>query len=89
MAKYSYHYTKLKATYYIATKGKALTTLVKFVQDLLMLLGLRPQHLQTDSGGEFIADYDDYCKVTAIIQHFSSPNTWEKMASANGTGARS
>ena len=52
MAKYSDHYTKFEAIYLISTKDKVLTTLVKFVQDLVMLLGLRLQHLRADGDGE-------------------------------------
>ena len=79
MAKYSNHFTKFKAVYFIPTKDMALTTLVKVVQDLVMPLGLRLQHLRADGGGEFIADYyRDYCETTAIIQQFSSPNTPEQ-----------
>ena len=76
MAKCSNHYTKFKAVYFILAKDKALTTQVKFVQDFVMPLGLRLQHLHSDGGGEFIADfYRDYCKTTTIMQQFSSTNT--------------
>ena len=79
MAKYSDHFTKFKGVYFIPTKDKALMTLVKFVQDLVMPLGLRLQHLRADGGGEFTADYyRDYCKTTVTIQQFSSPNTPEQ-----------
>ena len=79
MVKYSDHFSKFKAIYFISSKDHALTTLVKFVQDLVMPLGLRLQHLRADGGGEFIAGYyREYCKTTAIIQQFSSPNTPEQ-----------
>ena len=79
MAKYSDHYTKVKAVYFISTKDNALVTLIKFVQDFVMTLGLRLQHSRTDGGGEFIADYyRDYRKTTAIIKQFSPPNTPEQ-----------
>ena len=53
--------------------------LVKFVQDLVMPLGLRLLHLRVDGGDEFIADYcRDYCKTTAIIQQSRLPNTPEQ-----------
>ena len=56
MAKYSDNDTKFEAVFFISTKGKALMTLVIFVQDLVMFLGLRLQHLRADGGGEFISD---------------------------------
>ena len=69
MAKYSDHYTKFKAVYFISTKDKALTTLVNFMQGFVMLLSIFLLHLRADGGGEFIADYYcNYCKTTAIIQ---------------------
>ena len=40
MTKYSTHYTKFKAVYFISTKDKALTALVKFMRDLVISLGL-------------------------------------------------
>ena len=60
MAKCSDHYTKFKVVDFISTKDKVLTTLVKFVQDLLMPLGLCLLHLRVDGGSEFIADYYRY-----------------------------
>ena len=51
-------------------------TLIKFVQDLVIPLGLRLQALRVDSAGDYIGDYyNDYCKNTAIILRFSSSNT--------------
>ena len=75
VAKYSDHFNKFKAVYFISTK--ALTTLAKFVPDLVMPLGL--QYLRVDGGSELTADYyRDYSKSTAIIQQFSSPNSPEQ-----------
>ena len=48
MAKCSDHYTKFKAIYIIPTKDKALTTLVKLMQDFVIPLGLCLQHLRAD-----------------------------------------
>ena len=60
-------------------KNKALTTLVKFVQDLGLPLGLRLQHLHADRGGEFTADCNRNCSnTTAIIRQFSLPNSPEQ-----------
>ena len=50
------HFTKFKAVCFISEKDKALTTLVKYVQDLVMPLGLRLLHLRGDSVGDFIVD---------------------------------
>ena len=84
MSKCSDHY-KFKAVYFISTKDKALTTLVKFVQDLVMPLGPRLLHLRADGGVEFIADYyHDYFKTT-----LSRPTLQSKQFSVNGTSARS
>ena len=45
-----------------------LTTLVKFVQDIVMPLGLLFQHLRADGGGEFITDYDrNYCTTEVSL----------------------
>ena len=69
MAKCSDHFTKFKVVYPILTKDKALTTLVRFVQDFVMPLGTSPPNLRANGGGEFIADYyHDYCKTTAISE---------------------
>ena len=79
MAKYSDHYTKITAVYFISTKDKALTTLFKFVQDLVMPLGLHLQHLRADGGAVFTADYyREYCKTTAVMQQFRLSNTPEQ-----------
>ena len=74
-AKYSDHYTKFKAAYFISTKDKALTTLVELVQVFVMPLGLCLIHLRIDAGSGFIADYYN---TTAIIQQFSLPATLEQ-----------
>ena len=69
MTKYCDHYTKFKAVYFISTKDKALTILIKFVQDIVNAFRAFLQHLHADGGGEFIAGYyRDYCKTTEIIQ---------------------
>ena len=78
MTKCPDHYTKFKAVYFFSAKYKVLTTLVKFVQDFVMPLGLLLRHMRADGGGEFIASYyRDCCRTTAIIQLFNSPNTLE------------
>ena len=78
MIKCSDHSAKFKAGYFISTKDKALTTQVKFTQDFVAPLGRHLQHLRTDGGSEFIADYfRDCCKTPVIIHQFSSPNTPE------------
>ena len=56
MFKCSDYYTKFKVIYFIL-KDRPLSTLVKFVQDSVMSLCLRLQHMDADGGGEFIADY--------------------------------
>ena len=64
MAKYSDHYTRFKAIYFISTKDTAVTTLIIFVQAFVMPAGPRLLHLRVDGGGEFIADYyRDYLKT--------------------------
>ena len=79
MAKYSDHCAKFKVDYFISTKDKALTVQVKIVQDFIMPLGLRLQHLRADGGGELVTDYHRHnCKTTAITQQFSSVNTPEQ-----------
>ena len=79
MARYSDHFTKFKTGYIMLTKDKTLTTLVKFVQDIVIPLGLHFLHLCADGGGEFIADhYRGYCKTTVIIRQFTLPNITER-----------
>ena len=68
MANFSDYYTKFKVFHSISTTNKALTTLVKFVQNLIIPLGLRIQHIRAHGDGKFIADY---CKTTVIIPQFS------------------
>ena len=86
MAKCSDHYNKFKAVYFISTKDKALTTLIRFVQDFGIPLELYLQHLRPDGGGKFIADYYcDYCKTTMIIQQFCLSNT---LSEYNGINER-
>ena len=79
MVRYSDHYTKFKVVDFISTKDKALTTLVKYVQDFVMLLGLSLLYLHAIGGGVFTFDYyHDHSKTTVIIQLFNSPNTPEQ-----------
>ncbi|CAB1109566.1 unnamed protein product [Ectocarpus sp. CCAP 1310/34] len=76
MAKFTDHATRLKAVYFIAKKGDALSSLVNYVQDVAIPLGLRVQYLHSDNGGEYVnSDFRDYCRTTGIIQRFSSPHT--------------
>ena len=56
LAKWSDHHIKFKTVYIITTKDEALTALVKPVQNFVIPLGLRFQHLRADGGGEFISD---------------------------------
>ena len=89
ITKYFDHYTRFKAVYLISAKDKALTTLVKFVQDFVMPLGLRLQHLWADGGNEFVADYSrGYCKTTASMQQFSPPKTPEYNGISERDGLR-
>ena len=75
MTMYVDHYTKFKVVYFISTKDKAMTNLVKFIQGLVRPIGPRLLNLRSDGGGEFIANYYlDYCKTTVIIQQVSSLN---------------
>ena len=55
--KFCNHCIKFKVVYFISTKDKALTILVKFVQDFVMPLGFRLLHLRADGRGDFIVDY--------------------------------
>ena len=88
MAKWSDRYTNFKAVYFFSTQDKALTALVKFVQDFVIPLGLRLQYLHADGGVEFITDYNrDCCKTPVIIQQFSSPNTPEYNGLSERDGA--
>ena len=79
MAKYFDYFTKFKSIYFISTKDKALTFLVKIVQGFVKPLGLCLLHLRANGGGEFTADYHrDNCTNTATIQEFRAHNTSEQ-----------
>eukprot|EP00903_Cladosiphon_okamuranus_P019947 g18331.t2 len=76
MAKFTDHASRLKAVYFIAKKSDALSSLVNFVQDIAIPLGLRVEYLRSDNGGEFVnSEFRHYCKTTGIVQQFSSPHT--------------
>eukprot|EP00903_Cladosiphon_okamuranus_P017943 g16510.t1 len=76
MAKFTDHASRLKAVFFIAKKNDALASLVNFVQDIAIPLGLRVEYLRSDNGGEFVnSKFRHYCKTTGIIQQFSSPHT--------------
>ena len=76
MAKFTDHSSRLKAVYFIAKKSDALSSLVNFVQDIAIPLGLRVEYLRSDNGGEFVSsEFRHYCKTTGIVQQFSSPHT--------------
>ena len=76
MVKFSDHYTKFKAEYFILTKYKVLTTLITLVREFVKPLELCLHHLCADGGGKFITDfYRDCCKTSLIIQQLSSHNT--------------
>ncbi|CAM9498217.1 unnamed protein product [Sphacelaria rigidula] len=76
MTKFTDHYTRFKAGYFIETKDETLRTLCRFIKDLAIPLGLRVHRLRSDRGGEHIADYfGRYCKTTDILQEFTAPYT--------------
>ena len=60
-------------------EGQGTDGSVKFVQDIVMPVGLHLLHLRADCVGKFIADYyDDYCKNTVVIQQLLSPHIPEQ-----------
>ena len=68
MAKFTDHYSRLKVVYFIKAKSEALSTLVKYIQDVAIPLGLRVHRLRSDRGGEYIADYfRRYRKTIGIL----------------------
>ena len=76
MAKYTDHVSRLKAVYFIAKKSDSLSSLVNFVQDIAIPLGLRVENLHSDNAGEYVnSTFREYCKTTGIVQRFSSPHT--------------
>ncbi len=76
MAKFTDHVSRLKAVYFIAKKSDALSSLISYVQDMAIPLGLRVENLRSDNGGEYVNhDFQHYCKTTGIVQQFSSPHT--------------
>eukprot|EP00752_Nemacystus_decipiens_P017171 g15384.t1 len=76
MAKFTDHVTRLKAVYFVAKKSDALSSLINFVQDIAVPLGLRVEYLRSDNGGEYVSsDFRNYCKTTGIVQQFTSPHT--------------
>eukprot|EP00903_Cladosiphon_okamuranus_P021322 g19592.t1 len=76
MAKFTDRASRLKAVYFITEKGDALSSLVHFVQDIAIPLGLRVEYLRSDNGGEFVnSEFRLYCKTTGIVQQFSSLHT--------------
>ena len=87
MAKFTDHYSRLKVVYFIKAKSEALSTLIKFVQDVAIPLGLRVHRLRSDRGGEYIADYfRRYCKTTGILQEFTAPYTPQQIGSNERSG---
>ena len=62
------HYTRFKGLCFILTNDKALTSLVKIVQDFVMSLELRLQHMRFNGGGEFMADYNRNYGEHASVQ---------------------
>eukprot|EP00752_Nemacystus_decipiens_P015617 g13940.t1 len=76
ISKFSDHHTRWKAAYPIASKDKALDTLIYFIQDYVITTGNRIQRLRCDKGGEYMADYyRNYCKETGIQMEFAATNT--------------
>eukprot|EP00903_Cladosiphon_okamuranus_P021648 g19902.t1 len=62
MAMFTDHASGLKAVYFIAKKSDALSSLVNFVQDIAIPLGLRVEYLRSDNGGEFVnSEFRRYC----------------------------
>ncbi|CAN0051570.1 unnamed protein product, partial [Sphacelaria rigidula] len=87
MAKFTDQYSRPKVVYFIKAKSEALSTLVKYIQDLAIPLGLGVHRLRSDRGDENIADYfRRYCKTTGILQEFSSPHSPQQngMSERNG-----
>ena len=81
VVKCSEYYTKFKVVYQVLyfDEGQGADGSVKFVQDIVMPVGLHLLHLRADCVGKFIVDYyDDYCKNTAVIQQFLSPHIPEQ-----------
>eukprot|EP00752_Nemacystus_decipiens_P005704 g5162.t1 len=76
MAKFTDHASRLKAVYFIAKKSDAFASLVNFIQDIAIPLGLRVEYLRSHNEGEFVnSEFRQYCKTTGIVQQFSSPHT--------------
>ena len=55
MAKFTDYSTRLKAVYFLKHKSDALSSLLRFVQDVAIPLGLRVQTLHSDQGGEYVS----------------------------------
>ena len=76
IAKFTDYLTRLKAVYFLSKKSDSLSSLVNYVQDVAIPLGLHLGYLHSDNGGEYVnAAFRDYCKSTGIVQQFSSPHT--------------
>ncbi|CAN0003312.1 unnamed protein product [Sphacelaria rigidula] len=76
MAKFTDNFNTLRVVYFIKGKSEALSTLCKFIQDVAIPQGLRVHHLRSDRGGEFTGEHlRRYCKITGIIQQFTTSYT--------------
>eukprot|EP00903_Cladosiphon_okamuranus_P018846 g17334.t1 len=53
VVKFTDHASRVKAVYFIAKKSDALSTLVNFVQDIAIPLGLQVEYLRSDNGVVF------------------------------------
>lgn len=79
VAKFTDHCTLLKAVYFLKQKSEVVPSVVPFVPDVGIPLGLRVQRLPSDQGGENVsAAIGSCCTTTGIVQQFSTPRTLER-----------
>ncbi|CAN0123935.1 unnamed protein product [Discosporangium mesarthrocarpum] len=76
IAKYTDHLSRVEKAYFLKWKSEAGDALIKFVQNITIPSGLRPQCLRSDSGGEYTGrDFCEYWNSTGIQQEFTGPYT--------------
>lgn len=72
MAKFVDFWTRFTVVDFTRRKNEALSTLIEFVQDLAIPLGLRVQRLRMDQGTEYTDNtFREYCKKAGIVQQFT------------------
>lgn len=88
MAKFTDHLTRMKAVYFIASKSDALSSLVNYVQDVAILLGLRVSRLHSENGGEYTSsDFAGTARPPALSNSSPRRTHRSKTASPNETAA--